>query len=56
MAGFFYAGLALCVIGACWTIARPERIVSTLSPASRVITSFLNLGIGALFLYAAVHL
>jgi hypothetical protein len=56
MSGYFIAGAVLCVVGSAWTIARPERIVSTIGPTARVITCFLNLALGALFLYAAVHL
>lgn len=56
MTGYFIAGAVFCVIGSVWTIARPERMVSTIGPTARVITVALNLGLGFLFLYAATHL
>jgi hypothetical protein len=56
MSGYYWAGLALCLIGTGWAIMRPEHSVSTVTPVSRLISVVLNLGFLVLFLYGAMHL
>jgi len=56
MSGYYWAGLALCLIATGWAIIRPASTVSKINSFERLLIVALNLGLGFLFLFGAVHL